>query len=81
MRERNDSVADRISDHPPVTADLPLMEPTEREGQPFSHLPLDLGAAIFHFSVIKLFRNQLANRALEAYSQSRPCLRLKRENI
>jgi hypothetical protein len=46
-------------------------------------LPLDLGAAIFHFSVIKLFRNQLfrnqlANRALKAYSQSRPCLRLKK---
>jgi endonuclease/exonuclease/phosphatase family metal-dependent hydrolase len=27
MRELNDSVADRISDHPPVTVDLPLTEP------------------------------------------------------
>ncbi len=29
MRELNDSVEDRISDHPPMTVDLPLMEPTE----------------------------------------------------
>lgn len=27
MRELNDSVADRISDHPPMTVDLPLREP------------------------------------------------------
>jgi endonuclease/exonuclease/phosphatase family metal-dependent hydrolase len=27
MRELNESVADRISDHPPVTVDLPLYEP------------------------------------------------------
>jgi endonuclease/exonuclease/phosphatase family metal-dependent hydrolase len=29
MRELNDSVEDRISDHPPMTVDLPLMEPIE----------------------------------------------------
>jgi len=29
MRELNDSVDDRISDHPPMTVDLPLMEPTK----------------------------------------------------
>jgi endonuclease/exonuclease/phosphatase family metal-dependent hydrolase len=29
MRELNDSVEDRISDHPPMTLDLPLWEPTE----------------------------------------------------
>jgi endonuclease/exonuclease/phosphatase family metal-dependent hydrolase len=29
MRELNDSVEDRISDHPPMTVDLPLMEPTK----------------------------------------------------
>ena len=28
MRELNDSVPDRIADHPPMTADLPLAEPT-----------------------------------------------------
>jgi endonuclease/exonuclease/phosphatase family metal-dependent hydrolase len=28
MRELNDSVEDRISDHPPMTVDLPLTEPT-----------------------------------------------------
>jgi endonuclease/exonuclease/phosphatase family metal-dependent hydrolase len=28
MRELNDSVEDRISDHPPMTVDLPLREPT-----------------------------------------------------
>lgn len=28
MRELNDSVDDRISDHPPMTVDLPLAEPT-----------------------------------------------------
>jgi hypothetical protein len=29
MRELNDSVEDRISDHPPTTVDLPLTEPTK----------------------------------------------------
>ena len=29
MRELNDSVEDRISDHPPMTVDLPLTEPTK----------------------------------------------------
>lgn len=29
MRELNESVSDRISDHPPMTVDLPLTEPTE----------------------------------------------------
>ncbi len=28
MRELNESVEDRISDHPPMTVDLPLTEPT-----------------------------------------------------
>jgi hypothetical protein len=28
MRELNESVDDRISDHPPMTVDLPLHEPT-----------------------------------------------------
>jgi endonuclease/exonuclease/phosphatase family metal-dependent hydrolase len=28
MRELNDAVEDRISDHPPITVDLPLTEPT-----------------------------------------------------
>ena len=28
MRELNESVDDRISDHPPMTVDLPLTEPT-----------------------------------------------------
>jgi endonuclease/exonuclease/phosphatase family metal-dependent hydrolase len=32
MRELNGSVEDRISDHPPVTVDLPLMEPTSLVG-------------------------------------------------
>ena len=27
MRELNESVEDRISDHPPMTVDLPLTEP------------------------------------------------------
>lgn len=27
MRELNESVPDRISDHPPITVDLPLTEP------------------------------------------------------
>jgi hypothetical protein len=30
MRELNDSVEDRISDHPPMTVDLPLMEPAKK---------------------------------------------------
>jgi len=30
MRELNDSVEDRISDHPPMTVDLPLTEPTKQ---------------------------------------------------
>jgi len=36
MRELNESVPDRISDHPPMTVDLPLTEPAEptRERQP-----------------------------------------------
>lgn len=29
MRELNESVTDRISDHPPMTVDLPLAEPTK----------------------------------------------------
>jgi hypothetical protein len=29
MRELNDSVEDRISDHPPMTVDLPLPEPAK----------------------------------------------------
>jgi hypothetical protein len=29
MRELNDSVEDRISDHPPMTVDLPLTEMTK----------------------------------------------------
>jgi hypothetical protein len=31
MHELNDSVEDRISDHPPITVDLPLTEPTKLE--------------------------------------------------
>jgi len=31
MRELNESVADRISDHPPMTVDLPLTEPANAE--------------------------------------------------
>jgi len=36
MRELNESVTDRISDHPPMTVDLPLTEPTKLivESQP-----------------------------------------------
>jgi hypothetical protein len=29
MRELNNSVEDRISDHPPITVDLPLAEPVK----------------------------------------------------
>jgi endonuclease/exonuclease/phosphatase family metal-dependent hydrolase len=33
MRELNESVQDRISDHPPMTVDLPLREPTPPPGE------------------------------------------------
>jgi hypothetical protein len=33
LRELNESVADRISDHPPITVDLPLTEPTTLTGE------------------------------------------------
>jgi hypothetical protein len=32
MRELNESVEDRISDHPPMTVDLPLREPPALPG-------------------------------------------------